>query len=287
MASQPAANATSSTTQDELRYSINFPQGYGDFALKSSDGWIFHFSQFLLSHASPVFKDMYEIGKGATNDEILCLTEDANTVATLLLFIDPAKNTWPLSWSTVESFLGAADKYQVLGAVDWFKREVQAAILQCRNLEYALQHPMLCLGLSIRYKLPDISRFALRELIKYPIKNIMLHPSVDSRMMRHLFELRAERTKKLMKTAFYINEHVEDIMDESRCRIHKSYRRFSWARRTMDDIIAHPNWTMLMNSFRDEIAEMDDDDCTCPNIDIPAGLEEEIKTLEDSLPNLP
>jgi hypothetical protein len=287
MASQAAANATSSTTHDELIYSVNFPQGYGDFALKSSDGKIFHFSQFLLSHASPVFKDMYEMGKDVTNDEILCLTEDANTVAALLSFIDPAKETRTLDWDTVELFLDAADKYQILGAVDWFKREVQANILQRRNLEYALQYPMLSLGLSIRYNLPEISRFALRDLVKSPIKGIELHPAVDSRMMRHLFELRAERTKILTRSAFSINDHIENIMDQSPCCIHKPYRRFSWSRRTIDDIIAHPNWGMLMNSFHDEITGMDDDECMCPDICIPAGLEEVIKALEDSLPNLP
>ncbi|CAG8765690.1 92_t:CDS:2, partial [Acaulospora colombiana] len=43
--------------QELPSHSKEFPEGYGDFVFKSSDGVIFHFPRFLLAHVSPVFKD--------------------------------------------------------------------------------------------------------------------------------------------------------------------------------------------------------------------------------------
>jgi hypothetical protein len=51
-----------------LRISKDFPEGYGDILLQSSDADIFHFSSFLLAYSSPVLKDMFELAAKATED---------------------------------------------------------------------------------------------------------------------------------------------------------------------------------------------------------------------------
>jgi hypothetical protein len=107
------------------KYAENFPEGYGDFAFQSSDGVIFHFPKFLLSFVSPVFKDMYDMVDSAASDEILKLTEDAETLDSLLRVIDPTKDSPSLIQGVVERLLNAADKYQIDGVQSWHKKEVE------------------------------------------------------------------------------------------------------------------------------------------------------------------
>src|SRR4051794_16726640 len=77
----------------EIKHSENFPPGYGDLQIETCDNIIFHFPRFLLSHASPVFKDMFEIGpdKKPEQETPLIVSEDSQAIDLLLLYIDPAK----------------------------------------------------------------------------------------------------------------------------------------------------------------------------------------------------
>jgi hypothetical protein len=75
-------------------------------------------------------------------------------------------------------------------------------------------------------------------------------------------------------------------MNEGNCDVHRNHGRFTWARRITGDIIAHPSWRMVMNSFRSAIAELEDESCECSRFGVPAGLEEEIRALEENLPDL-
>jgi hypothetical protein len=152
----------SRATTTSPRYAENFPEGYGDFTFQSSDGVIFHFPQFLLSFASPVFKDMYDMGNNAESGEILKLTEDAATLDLLLQFIDPTKESPRLVWDTVEKFIDAADKYQVNTVLSWFQKEAELVAL---NNHY-IERPMLCLELADRFKFENLARLAARDLIK-------------------------------------------------------------------------------------------------------------------------
>jgi hypothetical protein len=209
------------------------------------------------------------------------------TLGILLSFIDPAKKNRPLRWKTVESFLSAADKYQIKGAVEWFEREVQAELLQRCDEEYGLQDPMTCLGLSLRYNLPEVSRFALRDLIKYPIEDIKQHPAVDGQSLLHLFELRAERAGRLIKVAYNIDSYIEYIIKDGDCPVHPDERDFDWAPETIANIVTHPSWSMLMEAFDSNIEDMEDPDCICYGFPLPEKLEEDILKLENELPDLP
>jgi hypothetical protein len=287
MTSKSGTDVTSSATQDTEKYSTSFPPGCGDFALKSSNGVIFHFSRFLLSHVSPVFKEMYEMGMGTTKDVVLSLTEDSTTLETLLSFIDPTKKNPPLEWKSVENFLIAADKYQIVGATDWFDREVREELLQRRKREYGLQDPMTCLRLATYFSLPELSRFALRDLIKYSIEDINYHQAVDGRLMYHLFKLRTQRARELARAANTINNHVEDLMRKSDCDMHRGDNQFDWARKNIWRIIVQPSWRVLIQSFEDEVEYMEEEYCTCLEFDVPEGLDSKIRSLESSLPDLP
>jgi hypothetical protein len=144
-----------------LLQSKAFYEGYGDFALQSSDGVIFHISRFLLAYASPVFEDMFNLAAGnghrmsissmSMADEVdthqihassnamgsegilvakehksqaVILTENATTLDLLFRHIDPKQTPHPLRENTIRQLLEAARKYQLSSVSTWFENEV-------------------------------------------------------------------------------------------------------------------------------------------------------------------
>ncbi|KAG8847978.1 hypothetical protein FRB91_011282 [Serendipita sp. 411] len=107
--------------QTDLRDSEEFPVGYGDIRLISSDRVIFHFQQWLLMYMSPVFKDMFTIGnaKGSNNPPSVILSEDSKTLSMVLQFIDPMKDNPALEFTILSHLLEAARKYQFGKIKDW------------------------------------------------------------------------------------------------------------------------------------------------------------------------
>ncbi|PVF91438.1 hypothetical protein CPB86DRAFT_686542, partial [Serendipita vermifera] len=181
--------------QDLPTHSKEFPEGYGDFIFKSMDGVIFHFPRFLLSHVSPVFRDMYLVCDGAQKQEITILTEDHATLEYFLRHIDPAKDTPQLDWDRVANVLQAAEKYQVNTIFKWFEREVDLSLTSDRSR--MVPNPTLCLALARRYDLQMTARISLRQLIKCPISEITESPHVDSALLKHIFNLRTTRMQFL------------------------------------------------------------------------------------------
>ncbi|KAG8805655.1 hypothetical protein FRC18_006547 [Serendipita sp. 400] len=107
--------------QTDLRDSEEFPVGYGDIRLISSDQVIFHFQQWLLMYMSPVFKDMFTIGdaKESSNPPSVTLSEDSKTISMILRFIDPMKDNPALEFTILSHLLEAARKYQFGKIKDW------------------------------------------------------------------------------------------------------------------------------------------------------------------------
>ncbi|PVF96035.1 hypothetical protein CPB86DRAFT_660453, partial [Serendipita vermifera] len=146
-------------------HSTEFPEGYGDFTIHSNDGVLLHFPSFLLSHASPVFKDMFQLGENSQSQNNITLAEDHKTLEHLLCHIDPAKELPDFCWDGIMSLLAAADKYQIKGVFKWFEREVAVELAKSPSL--AIAQPVLCLNLATRYGLPMTTALALRQLMKY------------------------------------------------------------------------------------------------------------------------
>lgn len=103
------------TSDESIGFSADFPPGYGDFEIQSSDNTVFSFPRGVLSHASPVFKDMFTFGDANTGDnqKPLVVTEDSTTIRNLLLYLDPLKESVELTKDTVGPFLEVAMKYQI------------------------------------------------------------------------------------------------------------------------------------------------------------------------------
>ncbi|CCA68487.1 hypothetical protein PIIN_02351 [Serendipita indica DSM 11827] len=166
--------------------SRDFPPGYGDFKLISSDKVAFHIPRSLLTHVSPVFRDMFAMGDGPSE---LQVTEDASTLRLLLLFFDPVQDIdVPMDFGTLTALLEAAQKYQAPQVVKWWEREVR------KPSRKKLNDPMLCLAIAARFSLHETVRAALRDLVKAPLKELQTPILFESKLFSHLLELRADRS---------------------------------------------------------------------------------------------
>ncbi|PVF93746.1 hypothetical protein CPB86DRAFT_829093, partial [Serendipita vermifera] len=234
--------------------SKEFPEGYGDFVFKSSDGVVFHFPRFLLSHVSPVFKDMYAIGEGVKNQEIMTLSEDSATLEYFLRHIDPVKETPHLDWNRLAGTLQAAEKYQIDSIFKWFERE---ASISLTTTQYpTLPNPMLCYSLARRYALRATAKLALRQLIKCPISEIMGSQHIDSKTLKHIINLRVERAQALVEV------------------IHTC---------AMKAIIAEPSWSAIVSSVEKEYGKAS---CRCVILGNATEEKASVKKMEGKLPEL-
>jgi hypothetical protein len=275
MANRSRASRTS------LRYAENFPEGYGDFAFQSSDGVIFHFPQFLLSFASPVFKDMYDMGNNAENGEILKLTEDAATLDLLLQFIDPTKESPRLIWDTVEKFIDAADKYQVNGVPSWFQKEAELAAL---NNHY-IERPMLCLELADRFEFKNLARLATRDLIKLSENDLRFQPKVNGHLVSRIYQLRADRANRLARAIKEIDIYTGEKLKNESCHLHSEARSRFDVVGAIRAIISFPHWENLKFVF-DLQSEHDRYACVCEYPRIPPSVDDKMWALESEIPVL-
>lgn len=223
-------------------FSEEFPQGYGDLILSSSDGVIFHFPSFLLSHASPVFRDMYRLGEGTQNQEALNLTEDHMTLERFLCHIDPVKDIPYLDWDRVPAVLQAAEKYQVNSIFKWFEREVSLSITTTNYP--TLPNPMLYFALARRYDLRMTEKLALRQLIKSPLSEITGSPHVDSSLLKGIFDLRISRSQWLMDV---VDKYPNDPFASS-CRHPGIISSGNWKSSARKAIVAEPSWSAIVSS---------------------------------------
>ncbi|KAG8781459.1 hypothetical protein FRC15_008686 [Serendipita sp. 397] len=181
--------------------SAEFPENYGDFQLVSSNHVIFSFPRFLLSHGSPVFKDMLRIGTGDSSDyetDKLQLTEDSTTLDQLLRFLDTTKKPLPIHMDTVEGLLESAQKYQVEQVFDYWEEQMIVRDVEMHVI--GIRHPMMSFFLAARFRRDEFARLALREFIRAPDSNLDLPKGfmVEHRRIIHLTRLRQERSRYLI-----------------------------------------------------------------------------------------
>lgn len=137
--------------------STNFPPGYGDFALQSSDGVICHFPRYLLAYISGFFKDLFDLPNSDSGPTPLLLTEPSQMVELLLSHMDTKIRVQSINPNTIVDLLEAARKYQVPTIGEWFEAEIKhkrvplAGDVSVTNL--LLDNPLLTLHCAWRFNL--------------------------------------------------------------------------------------------------------------------------------------
>jgi hypothetical protein len=273
--SQPASKRPRREAQERPTHSKEFPEGYGDFVFKSMDGVIFHFPRFLLSHVSPVFKDMFQLGDGAPKQDMIVLTEDCATLEYFLRLIDPAKETPRLDWERVASALQAAEKYQTNNLFKWFETEVALSLLIS---DYPVpSDPMLSLSLALRYNLNQTIGLSFREVLKCSIDDLSDGLNVDSRLWKKITILRAKRTQQLIDL---INDCPDDpFQHDEECIAGETSGRVIgyWKDWAIKALTEDPSWSTIVTHIFDQ-------HCDCAPLEHvkQKGLAED---LEDEIPD--
>jgi hypothetical protein len=184
--------------QGDVVDSEDFPAGYGDLALISSDSVTFHFPRGVLEHVSPVFRDMFYVG-GATHASTqvpLQLTEDADTLQFLLSFVDPLKDRPKINSKTLFSFLEAARKYQIPNAMKWFREQVVTEGGPANHL--ATENPMWILHIGEEFNCDETRKYAMRLVIKAKMTYINSYPAIlPPKVYLDLFNRRTKRAQVL------------------------------------------------------------------------------------------
>ncbi|PVG01574.1 hypothetical protein CPB86DRAFT_781376 [Serendipita vermifera] len=195
---------------EPVQYSPEFPPGYGDFNIQSSDNVVFSFPRGVLSHALPVFKDMFTFGGADTseNQRPLVITENAATINQLLLYLDPLKEPAELTAETVPPFLEAAIKYQVPEMQERFERMAIGKDGQLQGL--FAEEPMLVLSVAERFNLTKIVAIAMSAIAKAHQDRVFTtkYPLTPLTLMQ-IMELRTERGRLLSEQfQLYLKEKV-------------------------------------------------------------------------------
>ncbi|PVF96038.1 hypothetical protein CPB86DRAFT_710038, partial [Serendipita vermifera] len=270
--------------------SEEFPFGYGDFVIHSSDGVTFHFPGFLLSHASPVFRDMFVVGNSPSQSTQVTLTESAVTIDLLLRQIDPNKEPMPPDFDTIGGLLEAARKYQVLKVMKWWEKEL--GVDATGRSPTILKEPMRCLALAARYELDMTARVALRDLIKSPIEDIQCNIKFESCLFGYLMGLRSTRGEWFRERVDALGKKVITCSLEMELCSDCFQSLSTWLSKFSFRMALEPSWAAFERMF-DQFPDIRG--CcplACNNSSLKEGIEwdqweADIWVLEAELPPLP
>jgi hypothetical protein len=195
---------------DKLTVSSKFPEGYGDFAIKSGDGVICYFPQQLLSLTSTVFNDMSTISEASQGESSVAaprqvdVVENIAIVESFLTIIDPRLPTPPIDRDTIHDLLQMAHKYQSNSILQWFEQEALVERInhatQSKSESLLAAYPKLLLSLAIRFDLMDTAKIALKELAGCDYNVLIAKPdSISLALFIEICKIRDERIRKYQK----------------------------------------------------------------------------------------
>jgi hypothetical protein len=247
--------------------SINFPKGYGDFVMQSSNAMLFYFPSAILAHVSPFFKDIININTnsltGSSHDRPLLMEEDARTIFLLLCHIDPLMKNPAMDTSTVENLVKAAYKYRIASIIQWFQEDIfmvpqlvlkdplyiSNGITQEPRKSFAEQHPLLVLSLAEYLGLRDLSRQMLRLLVNGPASALQSKKAaISDSLNSHLLITRQRRVEwhlRQFRACAAQFEGGERFM----CPV-CSAQFFQWSLSCTSAIHSNPIWESIEHSKR-------------------------------------
>lgn len=193
------------------KISAKFPEGYGDFAIRSSDGVVCYFPKYTLIHASSVFRDMLELGSTSSPKLVVDVEEPATVLEDFLIHLSSGP-IHPIDHSTIEQLLRMSDKYQVDSIMEWFEKE---AVCQRRNQitstideAFLIRFPLLTLSLAIRYNLISTIKGAFREVAYSDVDVLLQCPdSLGISVFQELCQKRSQQIERYMTWIEFMADH--------------------------------------------------------------------------------
>lgn len=260
-----------SESQTATRVSIEFPEGNGDFQIKSVDGLVCYFSKAILAYTSPIFRDMFQVAQqaGITQvQDMVDITETGDQLELFLTHLDPLRQKPTISFYTVEDLLSMAQKYQVSTIIQWFEREITVQQFQGRG--DVIQKPMLLnnpsrvLNLAQKFNLQKAGELAVKELLLCDLQQIV-DPSndIDKATIAGIIHIRQKRIKRYQS---WIEELIEP---RYRSMAYHSYHshlyqwdegsvcsdcartRAKWILNLINAVHASPNWETFKDAFKE------------------------------------
>ncbi|KAG8807127.1 hypothetical protein FRC17_004640, partial [Serendipita sp. 399] len=143
---------------------------------------------------------MFALGVAGAPQE-LTVPEDSATLDFFLRFVDPKKKNPALEFDDLPKLLELARKYQLDDVTEWVKQwisENPATIMEKMDF-VSTSRAAEILDLGTVYDVPNLSRYALRVLIKASMTALATSSAPTSPLYAHLMKLRAERIELLQK----------------------------------------------------------------------------------------
>ncbi|CAG8513812.1 12918_t:CDS:1 [Acaulospora colombiana] len=188
--------------------SSEFPPGYGNIEILSSDNIIISFHCNSLTRVSPVFKEMLSTQdlNNVESGTPLVLEETAATIEHFLSHIEPTKVSQSLEVKSFMPFLETAAKYQASRII---AKVEKMATTKGGPLEYlALVAPMLLLSAAEKFRLPNLGAFAMSRVLQAAKEKVFTSKYPISAMTYvQIMEGRAERATWLL------NKVIETMQD--------------------------------------------------------------------------
>jgi hypothetical protein len=168
------------TTAVDVTHPFNKPSA--DLVIRSADGVDFHVHKLIMAEASPFFEAMFSLPQAKSEKAadsrspvvdqqeykhgrpVLRLTEDANTIKSLLLFCYPYDNPEFSDLNEAIAVVSAAKKYQL---------DAPAGPVRQLLREHTEQSPLRVYAFAVRHSMEDEARAAARALLRYTLSEIV------------------------------------------------------------------------------------------------------------------
>ncbi|KAG8760957.1 hypothetical protein FRC14_000558 [Serendipita sp. 396] len=169
----PAYNGSpvNETDQPLVDYSDDFPPGYGDLQIVSSDGVIFHFHRWLLEYMSPVLRNMLrtaEINNRGGRLQDFKIQEYSTDLTNLLKFFDPKMMNPTLDYGTLTNMLDLGARYEITKLIDWIKTWMSDNLDEFFTFNNDMYTALDLFKLAKRFRMKKLAQGAFRVLIKAP-----------------------------------------------------------------------------------------------------------------------
>ncbi|PVF91021.1 hypothetical protein CPB86DRAFT_857388, partial [Serendipita vermifera] len=118
-----------------------------------------------------------------------------------------------------------------------------------------MREPMLCLAVASWYKLNELTRLALRHLIRCPLSELTCSTHIRNEVLAHLYALRSTRVQWLTNAIFNLQTTTRH---KSGCQFRRENNPMTWPQRATHAVAVEPRWSVVTRAYRERTI------CHCP-----------------------